>query len=170
MEKEKLDRNFALILHDVARLLRAEYDRRVRNLGLTRSQWWVLTHLYREDGLTQSKLADLMEIERPSLGRLLDRLETKGWVRREVDPSDRRVNHVYLTNDVEPVMIEMRRHAASIRSDALAGLSVQQRELFVDTLLAIKRNLNPQVLEPRASTLEESDQRVEKVDSVEVQL
>lgn len=141
MDKERLDRNFGLILHDVARLLRTDYDRRVRNLGLTRSQWWVLTHLFREDGLTQSELADLMEIERPSLGRLLDRLEAKSWVRRQVDAGDRRVNRVYLTADVEPLMLEMRRHAASIRSDALSGLSEQQREQFIDTLLAVKSNL-----------------------------
>lgn len=141
MEKERLDRNFGLILHDVARLLRTEYDRRVRNLGLTRSQWWVLTHLWWQDGLTQSELAELMEIERPSLGRLLDRLEAKNWVRRQVDSGDRRVNRIYLTTNVEPLMLEMRRHAASIRSDALAGLTEREREQFIDTLLTVKDNL-----------------------------
>ena len=108
MQEESLDRNFGLILHDVARLLRTNFDRRVRDLGLTRSQWWVLTHLYREDGLTQTELAELMEIERPSLGRLLDRLEAKNWIRRGNDPSDRRVNRVYLTVDVKPMVREMR--------------------------------------------------------------
>lgn len=139
--KERLDRNFGLILHDVARLLRKDFDRRVRELGLTRSQWWVLTHLFREDGLTQTQLADVMEIEKPSLGRLLDRLETKGWVRREPDPDDRRVKRIHLTPDVEPIVATMRSHAADVRTDALAGIPVAEREKFVDTLLVIKSNL-----------------------------
>lgn len=141
MLKEKLDRNFGLILHDVAHLLRITFDRRLRHMDLTRAQWWLLTHLYREDGLTQTELADLMEIEKPSLGRLLDRLEAKDWIRRDSDPSDRRINRVYLTRNVEPMMTEMRQQAASLRGDALAGLSEQERERFVDTLLLIKENL-----------------------------
>ncbi|MFK7966037.1 MAG: MarR family winged helix-turn-helix transcriptional regulator [Burkholderiaceae bacterium] len=141
MEQESLDRNFGLILHDVARLLRTNFDRRVRDLGLTRSQWWVLTHLYREDGLTQTELADLMEIEKPSLGRLLDRLEAKNWIKRSNDPHDRRANRVYLTVDVKPMVREMRQHASAVRQQALAGLGENQREQFIDTLLQIKENL-----------------------------
>ncbi|MEZ5661120.1 MAG: MarR family transcriptional regulator [Burkholderiaceae bacterium] len=141
MEEEPPDRNFGLILHDVARLLRTNFDRRVRDLGLTRSQWWVLTHLYHQDGLTQTELSELMEIERPSLGRLLDRLEAKNWIRRDNDPNDRRVNRVYLTLDVKPMVRQMRQHASAVRQQALAGLGDDRREQFIDTLVQIKQNL-----------------------------
>jgi DNA-binding MarR family transcriptional regulator len=113
----------------------------VRSLGLTRSQWWVLNHLYRNDCVTQTELADLLEIEKPTLGRLLDRLEAKGWVRRKDDASDRRAWRVYLTDEIAPAMRELRTVAAELRRDALAGLSAAERERFVDTLLAIKANL-----------------------------
>jgi len=138
---EDLSRNFGFLLHDVARLMRTAYDRRIRRLGLTRAQWWVLTHLYRGNGVTQSELAETLEIERPSLGRLLDRLEAKGWVRREHDAKDRRVWRVHLTEEVEPALRTMRTIAAELRRDALAGISAAERERFVDTLLAIKENL-----------------------------
>lgn len=141
MFRENLERNFGFILNDVARLLRVTYDRRIKCLGLTRSQWWVLTHLYRNDGATQSELADVLEVEKASLGRLLDRLETKGWVRREADAHDRRAKRVYLTEEVEPAMLTMRKIAASVRRDALHGLSAEQQDRFLDTLLAIKANL-----------------------------
>ena len=62
MEREDLDRNFGFLLHDVARLMRTLFDRRGRDLGLTRSQWWVLTMLYAKEGVTQSDLAYLMEL------------------------------------------------------------------------------------------------------------
>jgi DNA-binding MarR family transcriptional regulator len=141
MLREDLSRNFGFLLHDVARLMRTAYDRRIRKLGLTRAQWWVLTHLYRSNGVSQTELAETLEIEKPTLGRLLDRLEAKGWVRREHDASDRRVWRVHLTAEVEPALRTMRSIAAELRRDALTGISAAERERFVDTLLAIKENL-----------------------------
>ncbi len=142
MRRENLERNFGFLLNDVARLLRTTYDRRIRSLDLTRSQWWVLTHLYRKDGITQSELAQILEIEKPTLGRLLDRLEAKGWVRRQPHDDDRRAKRVYLTAEVDPVMQQMRAIAAELRGDALAGLSSSEQQRFVDTLLRVKGNLN----------------------------
>ncbi len=144
MFREDLTRNFGFLLNDVARLLRTTYDRRVKSLGLTRSQWWVLTHLFRAQGVTQSELAEALEIEKPTLGRLLDRLETKGWVRREHDAKDRRAWRVYLTDTVEPAMKTMRSVAGELRRDAMAGLSAEDRERFVDLLIAVKSNLQRQ--------------------------
>lgn len=141
MFREDLSRNYGFLLNDVARLLRNAYDRRVRSLGLTRSQWWVLNQLFRNPGLNQSELAEILEIERPTLGRLLDRLEAKGWVRREHDARDRRAWRVHLTDAVEPAMRTLRKVAAELMRDALVGLSAAERERFVDTLLAIKANL-----------------------------
>ena len=54
MQDPRPDRNFGFLVHDVARLMRVAYDRRTRELGLTRSQWWVLNHLYFNEGITQS--------------------------------------------------------------------------------------------------------------------
>ena len=141
MAQEDLSRNFGFILNDVARLLRTAFDRRVRALGFTRSQWWVLNHLYRNDGLNQSELAELLEVEKATLGRLLDRMEQKGWIRREADTADRRVRRVFLTEEVGPTMKAMRAAAADLRREALAGLAPEAQEHFVDTLIAVKANL-----------------------------
>jgi MarR family transcriptional regulator for hemolysin len=141
VQREDLSRNFGFILNDVARLLRTTYDRRMKALGLTRSQWWVLTHLYRNDGVTQSELAVILEIEKPTLGRLLDRLQANGWVRREEHAVDRRAKRVFLTDEVGPAMKAMRTAAAEMRRDALAGLNPSQQSQFVDTLLTVKANL-----------------------------
>ena len=141
MLREDLTRNYGFLLSDVSRLMRTAYDRRVRQLGLTRSQWWVLNQLFRNPGVNQSELAEILEVEKPTLGRLLDRMEAKGWVRREHDEKDRRAWRVHLTDAAEPVMRELRKIAADLRRDALAGLSATERDQFVDTLLAIRANL-----------------------------
>lgn len=141
MLREDLSRNFGFLVNDVARALRTEYDRRVRELGLTRSQWWVMNHLYRNPGLTQSELAEILEVEKPSVGRLLDRLEAKGWIRREHDARDRRAWRVHLGEAAEPQMRALRKRAGELMGDALAGLSAADRERLVDLLLAVKANL-----------------------------
>ena len=141
MEPENLDRNFGFILNDVSRLMRTTFDRRAKSIGLTRSQWWVLVPLYRRDGLVQAELAEILEIERPPLGRLLDRLENKGWLRRQADPKDRRVKRVYLTDEVKPAMKSLRRIAADLRQQVLEGLNKDEREQLVDTLIHMKTNL-----------------------------
>ncbi len=141
MFREDLSRNFGFVLNDVARLLRTIFDRRVKSLGLTRSQWWVLHHVFRNDGATQSELAELLEVEKATLGRLLDRLSEKGWIRREAHAGDRRAKRIYLTEEVEPAMKAMRAAAADLRREAFSGLSAQEREQLVDCLLEVKENL-----------------------------
>ena len=141
MARENLDRNFGFIMHDVARLMRTGFDRRVRRVGLTRSQWWVLTFLYRREGVTQSELAEDLDIEKATLGRLLDRLEASGWVARRADAKDRRVKRLYLTPVVAGLMATMREIAAEMRTEALAGIDAEEAEQLVDILLKIKRNL-----------------------------
>jgi len=84
-------------LTDVARLMRTVFERRVRSVGLTRSQWLVIARVHRRPGLSQSEVADLLEIEKASAGRLIDRMEAKGWLQRVADGSDRRVNRLHLT-------------------------------------------------------------------------
>jgi DNA-binding MarR family transcriptional regulator len=162
MHDPQPDRNFGFLVHDVARLMRVAYDRRARELGLTRSQWWVLNHLYFNEGITQSEFADILDIEKPTLGRLLDRLEDKGWLERRADPSDRRAKRVYLTGNVQGLMRTLRRLAADLRARALDGLDELERERLLEALCVAKGNLsrlngNDGSGEPGARTKESTD-------------
>ena len=141
MQDPSPDRNFGFLVHDVARLMRVAYDRRTRELGLTRSQWWVLNHLYFNEGITQSELADVLDIEKPTLGRLLDRLEGKGWLERRADRADRRAKRVYLTGNVQVMMRTLRHLAADLRAQALDGLDEPEREQLLEALRVVKGNL-----------------------------
>jgi len=140
MKKEDLSRNFGFLISDVARLMRKNFDSRVKEIGLTRSQWWLLNHLFRSDGITQAELAETLEIERSSTGKLLDSLELKGWIKRVVDKKDRRSKRVFLTKEVEPIIKKMRGIAKKVREVSLGKLSSQQDD-FVDMLIEIKNNL-----------------------------
>ena len=135
------ERNLGFLLGDVARLTRTAFDRRVASLGLTRSQWWVLTYVFRDQGLTQSELVDHLEIGKVALGNLIDWLEAKGWVDRRPDPNDRRINRVHLTDKAAPIMDDMRAPAQDLYDMIVSGLSKARRESLVDMLLVVRKNL-----------------------------
>ncbi len=145
MQEQDFERNLGFLIGDVARLTRTSFDRRVQALGLTRSQWWVLTYVYREQGLTQSALAEHLEVGKVAIGNLIDRLETKGWVERRPDPKDRRTNRIFLTESVMPIIEAMREPAQDLYETIVSGMSKQQQEGLVDLLLMVRRNLSEDI-------------------------
>ncbi len=140
--EEDFDSNIGFLVHDVARLMRTMYDRRMAPLGLTRSQWWVLNHLYFHEGISQSEFAALLDIEKATVGRLLDRLEAKGWVARKADPQDKRTKRVYLTEQVQPTLQIMRDLAAVTRDEAVRSLSAAERKHLRTMLKRMRDDLS----------------------------
>jgi MarR family transcriptional regulator for hemolysin len=135
------ERSFGFLLYDSARLLRRDFDRRARRVGLTRAQWSVLSHLVRYEGVNQAALADIMEIQPITLVRLLDRLEEAGWIVRAADPGDRRSRMPQLTDKARPVIDQMTLLAAETRELALGGISATERDGLLDVLTRIRGNL-----------------------------
>lgn len=144
---ERDERYLGLLLSDSARLLRTVFDRRVRTLGLTRSQWLVLRRLDWHPGASQSELADIMEVEKPTAGRLIDRLEENGWVERRPDPADRRIKRIYMTGEGERVNNQIRPISRAIVDDVLSDLSPEDQEKLADMLVEVKRRLQALALE-----------------------
>ena len=136
-----LGRSLGFLVHDVARLMRRAFDRRVKHLGLTRSQWFVLVHLYRTDGQTQRHLAQELDMERAPLSKLLDRLESGSWIERRADPDDRRANRVYITHKIDPIMNEIISVGETLTDDIFSGIDKSAREEFLSVLVKAKSNL-----------------------------
>lgn len=142
------ERHIGFLISDVARLMRTAFDRRVRGLGLTRSQWLVINRLHRRPGAIQSELADMLEVEKATAGRMVDRMEKKGWVVRRPDPADRRVNRLHLTEEADLIQVQLAQIADLTVDDALALLSEPEREQFSEWMRGVKRQLLA-MLEPR---------------------
>lgn len=139
---ETSSEGIGFVVHDVARMMRWEFDRRASDLKLTRSQWSVLAHLLRNDGIQQRDLAEQMDITAITLTGLLDRMERDGWVERRADPVDRRAKRVYLTEKVAPVTKELRALAREVRKTALQGLSEAEQQTLMNLLQRVRANLS----------------------------
>jgi MarR family transcriptional regulator for hemolysin len=129
------------LLHAAARLLRRRFEQNARVSGLTRSQWQVLATLANNEGINQSGLADLLEIEPITLGRIIDKLEAQGLIERHPDPSDRRAWLLHLTPAARPKLTQLRGLADVTRAEALAGVPEADTERLLQTLQALKANL-----------------------------
>ncbi len=140
-ESDNWDQRLGFLMHDVSRLRRTVFDDFVKPLGVTRSQWWVLAHLSRHDGMIQSDLANILELGKAALGGLIDRLESSRLVERRADAIDRRAKRVYLSSAGSHLISEMRVKSHELSERMLEGLDLPSRKLLADMLAQVKHNL-----------------------------
>jgi DNA-binding MarR family transcriptional regulator len=135
------DRGLGFVLNDVSRLLRREFDRRVRGFGLTRAQWMLLSHVARQPGASQSELAETLQQEKITVSRQAARLEKNGWLERHDHAADGRAYRLQLTPKARAMVARLAVVGDQLRVDALSGLPPKRREALIDDLLQVKSNL-----------------------------
>jgi DNA-binding MarR family transcriptional regulator len=138
-------------LSDTTRLIRRAFDAKARAIGVTRPQWQVLIMLRRHDGINQGGLAELLEVEPITVGRMIDRLQDAELVERRADPTDRRTWRLHLTAKAEALIEQLRPLADDLFEDAFGGLSVDDRTQLSRTLDRIRQNLSRRTEAPLVS-------------------
>jgi MarR family transcriptional regulator, transcriptional regulator for hemolysin len=136
-----INREFAFMLNDVARMLRTYADHKAAQFGITRAQWVVLARLDRSEGLKQSELAEMLDLQPISLTRLLDKLCDSGLIERRPDPVDRRVKRLFLTDAARPLLDKLGDLGEELMATALAGVERETVERMVGQLGVVKENL-----------------------------
>ncbi len=134
-------RYLAFLIMEAARLQRTVFDRRVRKIGFTRTQWLALRRVGDQPGVSQSELAELLEVEKASAGRLIDKLEAFGWLERRQDETDRRIKRVYLTELGRRIHRDVTPIAEAMVEEELSGLTRKERDVLTDLLLTVKQRL-----------------------------
>ena len=141
MPAQPINREVAFTIMDVVRLLKTFADQRARQYGMTRAQWAVLFRLDRSEGLKQSELAEILDLQPISLTRLLDRLADNRLIERRSDPNDRRANRLYLMPAAKPLLGQLAELGADMMETVLEGLSTTSIERMLKELGAVKDNL-----------------------------
>jgi len=135
------DLSFGYLLNDVTLLFRKHFDRRAVKFGLTRAQWRATKMLYHREGLRQTELAELLEMEPIAVGRVIDRLQAAGFVERRPDPRDRRAWRLYVTEQARVIVGDMELIARDLRKDASRGIEYDELRQALGVLDRIKENL-----------------------------
>jgi MarR family transcriptional regulator, transcriptional regulator for hemolysin len=137
------DEALGFLVTDVARLLRAEFDRAIaaESLGITPGEARALSHVARASPVRQAVLAERMGVEAMTLSTYLDRLEEQGLVLREADPTDRRAKLVTTTEAAAAVLARIRAVGEAVRCDLEAGIPHAEWASFLTTLKQLRANL-----------------------------
>jgi|SRR4029079_19352341 len=153
-----LERDFAFLLNDVARMIRTLADQEARRFGMTRAQWGVLFRLERSEGLKQSELAELLEIQPITLTRLIDRLCDNGLIERRSDPNDRRAKRLFLTPAARPLLDRLNKLSTDMMTRVLEGVDRKAIEAMTGQFAGIKENIRRAIIE-RAQNADAEEQR-----------
>jgi len=137
----KHDDLLGTLVHDVAHLLRLDIDRRVSLYNLTRTKWLALGVIHHNPDLTQAELAAELELGAAAVGRLVDRLEARGFVLRSPAPGDRRAYLLSLTPQAEALITSLDQVAVALREDLLEGMSEREVSILNKGLTKLKSNL-----------------------------
>ena len=152
MPQQPIKREFAFTIMDVARLLKTYADQRARQFGISRAQWAVLIRIDRNEGLKQTELADMLDLQPITLTRLLDRLCDSGLIERRSDPNDRRAKRLFLTAAARPMLEQLGALGEDMMTTALAGVSRETVEQIVAQLAVVKENLRQAIQQRPATT------------------
>lgn len=137
------------LVHDVSRMRRTLFDQAMRPLGITRSQWWVLSQLSRHvsSGMLQTELARDLDVGKVTVGGLIDRLEAAGYVRRVPDKVDRRAKRIVVTPQGRDILDQMVTVGRGLNEVILAGLAPAEIEAAERALEVMKDNIRRAVVE-----------------------
>jgi DNA-binding MarR family transcriptional regulator len=131
-----------LLISDIARMMRVRFHQRARPLGLTRAQWMVLNRVSHNEGINQSRLAELLEVEIVTVSRLLESLEGTGWLERRPDPNDRRAQQIYITERALPLLDQLDAVSEMTDQDGVAALSEAELAELMKSLRLMRDRLS----------------------------
>tara|TARA_R110000824_G_scaffold266287_2_gene455282 strand:+ start:2084 stop:2542 length:459 start_codon:yes stop_codon:yes gene_type:complete len=133
--------NIGFMIGDISRLIRRTFDKRAKAIGVTRPQWRVLTWLQRHEGINQSALADMLELDAMTLCRMVDRLQSADMVERRTDPEDRRAWRLFLTQKGIALTEQLKPIGEQLLQEALNGVPARDRDQFQQLLEQFRSNL-----------------------------
>jgi DNA-binding MarR family transcriptional regulator len=133
-------RAFGFLLKDTSRVFGQRFEQRARAFGLTLPQCRVLVNFANHEGNSQVQLAELTDLEPTTLVRILDSMESHGWLERRNDPADRRARRLYLKAKGRPLVDEIWHMVDLTRREAFAGIPRKHADLMIGFLEKIQSN------------------------------
>ncbi|AXG77201.1 MarR family winged helix-turn-helix transcriptional regulator [Streptomyces paludis] len=128
-------------LSRVARLHRIAAAKLLRDTGLYPGQEFLMMHLWDRSPVRQSELIRSMDLDPSTVTKMLQRLDSAGYVQRRPDPSDGRAVLVEATDSSCPLGAEVRSAWTELENHTLAGLDATERAELARLLAKVEKNL-----------------------------
>jgi DNA-binding MarR family transcriptional regulator len=126
--------NPAVLVIKLAHALVLDMDRRLKAYDVTMSQWTLLKQLWRQEGRSQVELQELLSLDRATVAGLVQRLTQQGLIRRRTDPTDKRVQRVFLTEQGRALEGITTSLVEQVNANAIEDFSSDERAFFIRLL------------------------------------
>ena len=135
-------KNFGFPIDRAIKMIRSKYNNAFKGLGvdITTEQWVVIEQLYHHNGQSQSDLADGSYKNAPTVSRIIDLLEKKGFVERQRFENDRRRYKIFLTKKGSVVVESCYPKILELRASGWAHLSETDYDVFMRIINQITEN------------------------------
>lgn len=133
-----IEKSVGFLLAKAHQRLFAAFRKELAPFGLTPPQFALLGFLWKKDGLSQVEISEKSEVDRTTIGGLVDRLEKCGLVERRRHPEDRRVYLVHLTEAGRALESELSPVALRAREKFTAGLEPGDYEKLCEMLKKLR--------------------------------
>nr|WP_320115123.1 MarR family transcriptional regulator [uncultured Desulfuromonas sp.] len=138
--KYTTDKSLGFTVYRTSLAFKKEFARRLRSYGVTPEQWAVLNCLGEQDGVSQKELAERTYKDSPTTARIIDKLESKGLLKRVDAPQDRRVFLICLTQSGKVLREDILPIATQLNVEASKGLSETDLNQLLDLLNKVYAN------------------------------
>lgn len=136
-----LDDCIACITSRSAKKLADCFEKRLNYYNITRTQWIALYYISINKMITQKQLADKMSLKEPTVVRLLDKMETIGWVIRVNSENDKRIKLLSLTDKGKKIEADMLYVAEKFRNDVISNITSEELENYKIVLNKMLSNI-----------------------------
>lgn len=135
----ELDQCINFVLTKAQQSVQQMFKARLAPYGVTPGQYAVLACLWHEDGKTAKQLADMLFVDGSTMTGILDRIEQKGLILKQVDPRDRRAIRVLLTDAGRRLEEPVTKVIEDANAEALHNFGYMES----DSLKLLLQKLNP---------------------------
>lgn len=136
-----IEDTLSFLLAQMMKAQRVYADSRLKVLGLHSGQDLILLRLAENDGESQRALADRLEVEAPTITKMVQRMERAGLVERRSDETDARVSRVYLTARGRSLEAGIRQVWADLEAHLVQGLTLAEQALLRRLVIQMHNNL-----------------------------
>jgi MarR family transcriptional regulator, organic hydroperoxide resistance regulator len=126
----------------VAKAHRARTHELLSALGLHVGQEMILVSLWMQDGQTLSQLAERLEVQPPTITKMVQRMEVSGIVKREPSQEDSRVSHIFLTNKGKGLQAKIEKIWEQVEREFVSELNKEEKLVFQKLLVKAKEGLS----------------------------
>lgn len=137
----KMHDRVGILISTIARMSRTRFDQHASKMGLTRPQWRAINCIKFNEGINQSRLAEMLEVGHITVTKQIDLLEMQGWVERRPDVRDRRSYRLYLTRAVAGIIEQIREKSDLMHAETFRGMPLTEQRQLEKLLGKLHRNL-----------------------------